>query len=203
MNRVLNIEPLDQDKIIKYRDKTSPTWFSEITVWQIRTSARNGFTAVMERTPEASERKNKRIKPSSFNDTIKLKRYIWTIYSCGMDKNFSILDISNWWIKIQTDEDLNVWEKVSLSFILNKQYNFSWEVVYKEWDSYWVKFIINEDIISHKKWRDDLSSLFNKVENECNNFDTEILDSTSDVTYIKVNSNWVRERIKNFFRKKF
>jgi len=128
---------------VRLRDKESPDWYRDLSVTDVRNYVRNQVSWAIKIPEEFCERVVNRFPPDKI---ITLNKYIWTITSESNlnDIDFTIWNISDWWIQVITDWHLRQWEKITISFFLDTRYTFEWEVVWKKWNKYWVKFLLSK-----------------------------------------------------------
>lgn len=149
------------NKKISIRNKESTNWIIETTVAKERDRIRS-ITDNIPINNQACERREIRLPP---HELLKLKKYIWTIQWMNWDIDFSINNISSWWIQIKPNQPLKLWEIIEISFTLDKNYRFDWKVVWKKWNLYWIQFNVDNNSLQSTiiNWK-DLANLLSSVE---------------------------------------
>lgn len=147
---------------IRINDKESPEWVRITTVWEERERIREQVKWVVWIHPLVCERKDVRIKPY---ELVSLRKYMWTIHWYNWDIDFTIWNISSWWIQVISEKPLKVWELIELSFTLDKNYRFDWKIVWWKWKIYWVQFLVsNNSLTSIQKNYMNLITLLTSVD---------------------------------------
>lgn len=133
---------------VNINDKESPDWVRKTTVWEERKRVREQVKWITWIHPLVCQRSDNRIKPY---ELIRLKNYMWTISWVQWESNFTIWNISSWWIQIISEEPLCVWDLIELSFTLDRNYRFEWKIVWGKWKIYWVQFLVSHNSLDSIK----------------------------------------------------
>ncbi len=130
-------------ELVEIRDKFS--WWSIINVpiQKYREIARWLIMWKKDLDHTICERKNwKRFTPT---EVVRQKMYNWTaiIEWSYKEIEYTILDISKNWLQIgYIWKELNIWDKLELTFTLWKNYTLSWRVVWNKNNLYWIEITI-------------------------------------------------------------